>query len=99
VDVTCKGLSADKGSVAYTIAVHSPKPIEEVHFRLKTLDDGGKTLADDMLVWQNIVKSARQPIEDGKSYDDASSVDPGAARAECALKEVVFKDGTMWRAP
>lgn len=59
---------------------------------------GGKLVDNTTIVWQNIVKSAQQPIESGKTYQDLTTLDPGTAKAECSLKEVIFKDGTSWSA-
>ena len=57
---------------------------------------GGKVLEETMVVWQNIVKSTRQPIENGKTYEDQSALVPDTSKADCSLKEVIFKDGSRW---
>ncbi len=51
-----------------------------------------------MIAWQNIVHSTQQPIEKGKTYEAQTPLNPGATKAECLLKEVVFQDGTRWTA-
>jgi hypothetical protein len=98
VEFTYLGTTPDKENIAYRIKVYTTRPIEEVHLALKEWDASGNTLADTTLIWQNIVKSTRQPIENGKSYEAHSALDPGATRAECSLKEVIFKDGARWSA-
>jgi hypothetical protein len=98
VDFTLLGITPDKQNVAYRIKVNTNNPIEEVHLALKEMDDSGKVVENTTVVWQNIVKSKRQPIESGKTYQDQTALDPGATKAECSLKEVIFKDGTRWSA-
>jgi len=88
----------DKTSISYKIKVNTDKPIEEVHLALKETDAGGKVVEQTMIAWQNIVHSTQQPIEKGKTYEDQMALDPAATKAECTLKEVVFKDGTRWTA-
>ena len=99
VDFTSLGISADKQNIAYRIKVNTDKPIEEVHFALREKDAAGKVIDETTLVWQNIVKSKRHPIENGKTYEDSAILMPGVAAAELSLKEVIYKDHTMWRAP
>jgi hypothetical protein len=97
VELTSCGLAADKQNVSYKIKVNTAQPIEEVHVALKELDAAGKVLGQMPLVWKNIVGSTRQPIENGKTYDDQSPLEPGVAKIDCSLGEVVFKDGTSWK--
>ena len=97
VELTSCGLTSDKQNVSYKIKVNTEKPIEEVHVALKELDAAGKILGQMPLVWKNIVGSTRQPIEPGKAYEDQSPLEPGVAKADCSLSEVVFKDGTSWK--
>jgi hypothetical protein len=97
VEFTYGGITADKANISYKIKVNTDKPIEEVHLAFKATDAGGKVLDQSTIAWQNIVKSSRQPIEKGKTYEDTSAIDPAAAKVECSLKEVVFKDGTTWK--
>ncbi|MEP6911823.1 MAG: hypothetical protein ABI923_03660, partial [bacterium] len=70
---------------------------DEVHLALKALDAKGKVIEQTTVVWQNIVGSTRRPIESGKTYDDQNPLEPGVTKAECSLKEVIFKDGTSWK--
>ena len=98
VEFTYGGITADKANISYKIRVNTDKPIEEVHLTLKETNAGGKVLDQTTIAWQNIVHSTRQPIEKGKTYEDTSAIDPAAAKVECSLKEVVFKDGTTWKA-
>jgi len=51
-----------------------------------------------MIAWQNIVHSTQQPIEKGKTYEAQTPLDSAATKAECSLKEVIFKDGARWSA-
>ena len=97
VEFTYGGITADKANAAYKIKVNSDKPIEEVHLALKETDASGK-VTQTTIVWQNIVGSTRHPIERGKTYEDKAALDPAAAKAECSLSEVAFKDGTRWSA-
>ena len=94
VEFTFDGLTPSKASVAYKIKVNTDKPILEVHLALKEMDANGKVLEETTVVWQNIVHSTRQPIEKGKTYEDTTPLVPEAVKAECSLKEVVFKDYT-----
>ncbi len=92
------GITPDKTSISYKIKVNTDKPIEEVHLALKETDSGGKVVEQTTVAWQNIVHSTQQPIEKGKTYEAQTPLDPGATKAECVLKEVVFQDGTRWTA-
>ncbi len=92
------GISPDKTNVSYKIKVNTDKPIDEVHINLKETDASGKTVEQTTIVWQNIVGSTRKPIESGKTYEDQTPLEPAATKAECSLKEVVFKDGSKWSA-
>ena len=97
VELTYGGITADKANISYKIKVNTDKPIDEIHLAFKATDAGGKVLDQTTIAWQNIVHSTRQPIEKGKTYEDTSAIDPAAAKVECSLKEVVFKDGTTWK--
>ena len=90
------GITPDKTSISYKIKVNTDKPIEEVHLALKETDAGGKVVEQTMIAWQNIVHSTQQPIEKGKTYEAQTPLDSAATKAECSLKEVIFKDGTRW---
>jgi hypothetical protein len=98
VEFTYGGIAPDKAKITYKIKVNTNKPIEEVHMNLKEMDANGKVLTDTTLIWQNIVHSTRQPIEQGKTYEDYTMLNPGAVKAECSLKEVIFADFTRWSA-
>ena len=76
--------------------MNTEKRISQVDLAVKEMDDSGKVLMDTTMLWQNIVKSVRQPIEKGKTYDVQDYLYPGATRAEGKLKRVVFEDGTTW---
>lgn len=99
VELLSSGVPPGKASVSYKIKVNTDKPINEVHLNLKETDAGGKVVTETTLVWANIVHSTRQPIVQGKTYEDDSALSPGAVAAECSLKEVVYKDSTRWSAP
>ena len=98
VELIQSGITDDKANVAYQIKVNSDKPIDEVHLALKEFDAKGKVVGTNSIVWQNIVGSTRKPIESGKTYEDQTALDPGTAKAEVSLKEVIFKDGSSWSA-
>jgi hypothetical protein len=98
VEFTFLGITPDKSNVSYKIKVNTDKPIDEVHLALKEMDGKGKVVEETTIVWQNIVGSTRRPIENGKTYEDQTALDPTALRAECSLKEVIFKDGAKWSA-
>jgi hypothetical protein len=91
------GITPDK-AISYKIKVNTNKPILEVHMKLKEMDASGKVLFDGDLVWQNIVHSTEQPIEQGKTYDATMMLPVGAVKVECSFKEVIFKDYTRWSA-
>jgi hypothetical protein len=98
VEFTYGGIAPDKEKIVYKIKINTDKPIEEVHMNLKEMDASGKVLTETTLIWQNIVHSKQQPIEQGKTYEDYTMLNPGAVKAECSLKEVIFKDYTRWSA-
>jgi hypothetical protein len=99
VELLSSGVPPGKAKIAFKIKVNTDKPINEVHLNLKETGADGKVVTDTMLVWANIVHSTRQPIEQGKTYEDDFALSPGAVAAECSLKEVVYKDSTRWSAP
>ena len=96
VEFTYQGVTPDKKSIAYKIKVNSAKPIRQVDLNMKYLDDKGGTVEESTYAWQNIVKSARQPIEKGQTYEVKDPLPEGATRAEVTLKRVIFVDATRW---
>ena len=60
------GITPDNENVSYKIKVNTDKPIEEVHLALKESDASGKVVEQTTVVWQNIVRSTRRPIERGQ---------------------------------
>lgn len=100
VEFTFLGLSPDKKLNRYEIKILTNKPVSQVDFNLKFYDQEGEALLDDTVIWQNIVKSVRQPIEAGKTYNvDDDFVKNGAVRSQGKLLRVWFKDGSRWEAP
>ena len=100
VEFNFQGLSPDKKLNRYEIKILTDKPVSQVDFNLKFYDQEGKALLDDTVIWQNIVKSVRQPIEAGKTYKvDDDFVKNGAVRSQGKLLRVWFKDGSRWEAP
>src|SRR5689334_17056862 len=63
VEFTYLGMAPDKGQVHYKIKVLTEKKISQVDLGVKYWDASGKVLDDTTFIWQNIVKSTRQPIE------------------------------------
>jgi hypothetical protein len=55
-------------------------------------------LKETTLAWQNVVKSVRQPIEKGRTYEVKDELPQGASKAEYSLKRVIFQNGTRWNA-
>ena len=98
VEFTFDGIAPDKAKITYKIKVNTDKPIKEVHMNLKEMDASGKVLVENTLIWKNIVHSTEQPIEQGKTYEDYTMLNPGAVKAECSVAEVIFKDFTRWSA-
>lgn len=98
VEFTYLGVAPDKESISYKIKVNAAEPISQVDIGVKYMDDGGKVLDETTLAWQNVVKSTRQPIEKGKTYEAKDDLPEGATKAECVLKRVIFADGTRWNA-
>ena len=100
VDYTFLGMDTKSPvpEIRYRIKVNTPKPIEEVDIATKFIAADGSVVMDTTLVWQNIVKSKRMPIENGRSYEQTSYLFPGTARVESRLLRVAFADGTRWEA-
>ena len=98
VEFTYLGVTPDKESIAYKIKVNSAKQVSQVDLNMKYLDDKGGTVDESTYAWQNIVKSARKPIEKGQTYEVKDPLPEGATRAEVTLKRVIFADGTRWEA-
>jgi hypothetical protein len=99
VEFTFTGVTPDKESIAYKIKVNSAKPVSQVDIAVKYLDAEGRVVSETTRAWQNIVKSKKQPIEQGKTYEVTDELEPGSTTAECQLKRVFFTDGTNWSAP
>jgi hypothetical protein len=98
VEFTYLGITPDKESISYRIKVNSAKPISQVDLSVKYMDASGNVVEETTIAWQNVVKSARKPIEKGKTYDVEGYLPQGATKAECTLKRVIFEDGTRWNA-
>ena len=95
VTVEFLGVAPDKESVRYRIHVNTDKPLEQVDVGFTYTGADGKRQTET-LIWQNIVKSRRQPIEKGRAYEDERYLAPGATRVDCKLLRVVYKDMTSW---
>ena len=95
VTVEFLGLNAARDHVRYRIHVQTDKAIEQVDLALTYRDGKGSPYAETV-VWQNIVKSRRQPIEKGKTYEDDSYVAPEASAVGVKLQRVVYTDRTTW---
>lgn len=98
VQYTFLGMDPKASAIRYRIHVNTPKPISEVHIATKFVAANGSVVNDTTLIWQNIVHSKRQPIENGKSYDDTSYLFPNTARVDSHVVSVVFTDSTRWEA-
>jgi uncharacterized lipoprotein YehR (DUF1307 family) len=96
VEVTYLGVAPGKESVSYKIKINTGEPISQVDLGVKYLDDAGKVLEETTYAWQNVVKSVRQPIEKGKTYEVKDELPEGATRAEYVLKRVIFQNGIRW---
>ena len=99
VAYTFVGIDKAANAIRYRFAVHAPKPVKEVHVAAKYVGADGKVINDTTIVWQNIVHSTRQPIENGKTYEDTSYLFPNTTRVESKLLRVIYADGTRWDAP
>src|SRR5215471_17598821 len=75
VAVELLGVAADKEHVRYRIHVNTAKPIEQVDLSVSYRSAGGAKQTET-IVWQNIVHSKRQPIDQGKAYEDDSYLGP-----------------------
>jgi hypothetical protein len=98
VELTSPGVAPGKESASYKIKINTSEPISQVDLGVKYLDDAGKVLEETTYAWQNVVKSVRQPIEKGKTYEVKDELPEGATRAEYVLKRVIFQNGTRWSA-
>ena len=96
IEFTYLGITSDKQNISYRIKVNTEKRISQVDLAVKEMDDSGKVLMDTTTLWQNIVKSVRQPIEKGKTYDVQDYLYPGATKADVKLKRIVFEDSSTW---
>ena len=95
VAVEYLGLSADSEQVRYRIRVDTDKPLEQVDVELSYTGSDGKRQSET-LVWQNIVKSRKKPIETNHAYEAESYLGPGATGVNCKLARVVYRDMTTW---
>ena len=98
VEFTYLGVAPDKATASYKIKIKTDEPISQVDLGVRYLDDAGKVLDETTYAWQNIVKSVRQPIEKGKTYEVKDDLPQGATKAEYTLKRVIFQNGTRWNA-
>ena len=98
VELTSLNVAPGKESASYKIKINTAEPISQVDVGIKYLDDAGKVLDETTYAWQNVVKSARQPIEKGKTYEVKDELPEGATRAEYVLKRVIFQNGIRWSA-
>ncbi|MDT4897440.1 MAG: hypothetical protein QOH25_2517 [Acidobacteriota bacterium] len=98
VEFTYLGISPDKEFASYKIKVNTAEPISQVDIGVKYMGQDGSVLEETTLAWQNIVKSVRQPIEKGKTYEVKDYFPEAATKAEYVLKRVIFQDGTRWNA-
>jgi hypothetical protein len=78
--------------------VNTNEPISQVDLGVKYRDEDGKVLDETTLVWQNVVKSVRKPIEQGETYEVKDYLPEGASRAGMVLQRVIFQNGIRWSA-
>ena len=97
-EVTYTGVAPDKESFNYKVKVNSAKPISQVDLDMKYMDESGRVVDQSTYAWQNIVKSKRNAIERGRTYEVNDPLPEGATRAEIKLVRVHFDDGTRWEA-
>ncbi|MFH0800715.1 MAG: hypothetical protein V2A66_11135 [Pseudomonadota bacterium] len=98
VEFTPIGVKAGTPGFNFSIKITTDKPVTQVDIGMKFLDATGKVVDQTPYIWENIVKSVRQPIEQGKTYEDNSPLLSGATKAEATLLRVHFKDRTVWTA-
>jgi uncharacterized protein YcfL len=98
VEFTYTGITPDKEDISYKIKVKTAKPISQVDIAARYWDAQGNLISETTLAWQNIVKSKKQPIEQGKTYNATGLLEPGSTKVECKLKRVFFTDGSVWSA-
>ena len=98
VEFTYLGISPDKQTASYKIKVETTEPVSQVDLGIKYFDDAGKVMEETTFAWQNVVKSVRQPIENGKTYEVKDELPQGATKAEYTLKRVIFSNGARWEA-
>jgi hypothetical protein len=98
VEFTYMGLTPDKENISYKIRVNTAKEISQVDIAVRYLDAQGQVVTETTLAWQNIIKSRKQPIEQGRTYEVEDYLEPGSLKAECQLKRVFFTDGSTWSA-
>lgn len=98
IEFTYLGLTPGAPRLRYKIKVLTGKPISQVDLGVRYMDRSGNVLDDTTLLWQNIVRSKREPIEKGKTYDVEDFAPDGTTKADVVLKRVVFTDGTYWQA-
>lgn len=98
VNYTYVGITPGKDSFAYKIKVNTAKPVSQVDINAKYTDASGKVVEETTIAWQNVVKSVRGTIEQGKTYEAEGYLPEGATKVESALKRVIFTDGTRWEA-
>lgn len=98
VEFTYVGIAPDKERFAYRIKVNTDKPVIQADIAAKFYDDNGKMMGESTFAWQNVVKSARQPIEQGNTYEATGDLEPGSTKVEAKLKRVFFTDGSSWSA-
>ena len=82
----------------YKIKVNAAEPISQVDIGVRYMGQDSSVPEETTLAWQNVVKSARQPIERGQTYEVRDYLPEGAVKAEYTLKRVIFQDGTCWNA-
>ena len=89
------GLTSDGERFRYRVRVNTPKAISQVDVSVAYTDAGGQRQTQTV-IWQNIVHSKRQPIENGKSYEDDSYLGPNTKDVKVQLHRVVYQDGSSW---
>jgi uncharacterized protein (DUF2344 family) len=99
VEFKFQGIDQAKKATIYSIKIISEKPVKQVDVNLKFIDKDGKVIMETPSIWQNIVKSTKQPIKKGETYVVDDVLLDNTAKAEATLLRVWFQDGTRWEAP
>ncbi|MSP59241.1 MAG: hypothetical protein EXR72_02685 [Myxococcales bacterium] len=97
VEASFVKVDADREVLVYKVKINTDKPLKQVDMKFHYLDADGKELSAAPFSWQNNIKGKIEPIQKGRSYENADPTLPEhTAKCTIDITMIHFVDGSKW---